>query len=420
MKNPVFAFAFSCTLGAACLAGQPEIEVLTVAQSPSRLITIDYRLSEDAIVAIDLLTNHVSIGAENFRTLREPSVSKTVFPGNRVTRSGTHRLEWRPNREWPDVAIGDRGFSVGLKAWSLSQPPDYMVVDLTTKSNVCFYASADELPDGGIKTADPSDAAAVADLTNDVYRTTKLVMRRVHATGIKWCMGSPSGETGRSSNETAHFVTLTNDYFVSIYQLTEAQYRYVTGATPNKSVLPAYFYTYRDGRGSVDDYCWPSDGHAVSSTSTFGMARILTGLEFDMPTEAQWEFACRAGTTGCWCDNGSSANAVAWYIDNLSKSRTTVGIKNPNAWGIYDMHGLLQEWVLDQYAAEYGTASVIEPVGATDNANNRIVRGGSCWQGQNATRSAARRSRPATANSDSDYGGGFGFRMCCPAIIPVW
>ena len=401
---------------------RPELSGFAVGQDVNtRLVTIDYTLSESAIVTLDIQTNGVSIGAENFRSIREPLAADNDYPAGRVVSAGAHRLFWQPMQDWVGQMIVNGGLKVVLKAWAFDAPPDYMVIDMTTKSNRWYYASLAELPDGGIKTADPSDSVAVAALANDAYRTTRLVMRRIPARDVTWRMGSPSGETGRSSNETAHYVTLTNDYFISIYPMTGTQYNYANGSSPGASTVPAYYVTYDTLRGSATgtSFCWPTNGHAVLSTSMFGKLRTLTGLEFDMPTEAQWEYACRAGTSGRWCNNhASSAESVAWTLSHVStKDRHCVGLKDPNAWGIYDMHGNVQEWVLDQYAA-YTTDEMTDPVGPCDNAANRIVRGGSSWQGDTAARSAARRTLKSSANSDSGYGGGPGVRLCCPVTVP--
>ena len=113
-----------------------------------------------------------------------------------------------------------------------------------------------------------------------------------------------------------------------------------------------------------------------------------------------------------------------WYSANSKDESGTkvnhpVGIKKPNDWGIYDMHGNVQEWVLDQYDNGYSADPQIEPVGATDNPGNRIVRGGNYVMDSQHLRSAYRRSRVPTEGTDGGYGGGHGFRVACPAVIPA-
>ena len=419
--------AYAAALTALSASAMPELTNASIVQDPStRVVTVEYTLSEDAIVTLDVTTNGVSIAYDNYANFRDALSDDDAFPANRVIKAGTHKLFWRPQKSWPGHAFPNGELSVNLKAWALSQPPDYMVIDLTKKGSRAFYVSADALPAGGIKTVDPADAEAVAELTNDIYRTTHLVMRRIPAAGVKWRMGSPADEADHGSNETAHYVTLTNDYYIGIYQVTRLQSKYIDG-TYRPGVVPFTGVSYNNIRGSATgkEYCWPTNGHAVNSTSYAGTLRNLTGLEIDLPTEAQWEFACRAGTGTPWC-SGSTASSVdqyGWFSANSKNDSGTkvahaVGIKKPNDWGLYDMHGNVQEWVLDQYES-YSSDAVIDPVGPTTNANSRIVRGGNYVMDRKHMRSAFRRNRAPGEGTDSGYGGGHGFRVCCPAVIPA-
>ena len=231
---------------AAVVFAEPEITALTVSQNSSRVVTIDFTLSEKAIVTLDMTTNGVSIGPDNYRLLHDAQSDSMEYPANRVLSAGRHVFMWRSANEWPGYVFTNGEFAVDLKAFSLASPPDYMVLDLETKSNRWFYASAAELPYGGIKTADPNDAEAVAELTNDVYRTTKLVMRRIPAAGNKWRMGSPTSETTwRSDSEVLHYVTLSEDYYIGIYSLTKWQVTAV-GVESARSTVAYNNISYRD------------------------------------------------------------------------------------------------------------------------------------------------------------------------------
>ena len=421
-----FKIASLSILSATILYGQPNLSGVSISQNAAtRVVTIKYTLDVPAIVTLDILTNNVSIGADNFRTMIDTTTDSKEWPLNRVVAAGEHKLVWNPCREWPEHTFEDGAFSIDLRAYSLTQPPDYMVLDLTaehtaTRNMRWFYARVEDLPDGGVKTADPMDADAVKELTNDVYRTTRLVMRKIPAAGNKWRMGSPATESHRSDDETAHYVTFTEDYYLAIYETTVAQESQMSKA-PEKSTSPSCFKTYTDLRGSATgtSYCWPTNGHDISSSSIIQNFRNRTGLlSLDLPTEAQWEYACRAGTSGPYYNGASTPDAIAWTINNSKNSRREVGLKAPNCWGMCDMLGNVCEWVLDQYAA-YGSDPVENPIGPKDNPGTRIVRGGSVWMGNGAARAAFRRSRSASANADNGYGGGFGYRLCCPAVIPV-
>lgn len=409
------------------VVAMPEVTATSVSQDEmTQVVTLNYTLSEDAIVTLDVTTNGVSIGFDNYSNICEPLSDVEDFPVNRAVKAGPHTLMWRPNKSWPGYHFSNGEVRFELKAWALSQPPDYMVIDLTKKNSYFFYPSASDLPSGGIKTADPADAAALADLANDIYRTTHLVLRRIPAAGVKWRMGSPSTETSHQANETAHYVTLTNDYYIGIYQVTRRQSAYFDG-TSREGVTPLAGVSYNSVRGSATGtaYCWPTNGHAVSETSYLGKVRKTAGLDLDLPTEAQWEFACRAGCGEAWYWGSSSTSLsdYCWYSSNSknaadSKVVHECGVKIPNAWGLYDMGGNVQEWVLDQYEA-YASDAVIEPVGPTNNPGKRIVRGGNYVMDSQHMRSAYRRNRDSSEGTDGGFGGGHGFRVCCPATIPA-
>ena len=404
---------------AAAVFAEPEITALTVSQNSSRLVTIDFTLTEKAIVTLDMTTNGVSIGPDNYRLLHDAQSDSTDYPANKVLSAGRHVFMWRATKDWPNHIFNNGEFAVDLKAFSLSSPPDYMVVDLTTKSNRWFYASVADLPYGGIKTADPNDAEAVAELTNDVYRTTKLVMRRIPAAGNKWRMGSPTSETTwRSDTEVLHYVTLTEDYYIGIYSLTKWQVNAV-GVEAARSTV-AYnniSYSYFRGNPTTSTCNWPSDGHAVDSSTPMQSFRARTGVMLDFPTEAQWEYACRAGTSGALND-GSGAfdaekgDALGWSSRNAT-TVMTVGLLKPNDWGLYDMHGNVWEWCLDQWGTPASTPQ-IDPKGAEDNVSTRVLKGGTCKTSLVRGRSAARRGDTIDRGYDSGFSGFIGVRLCCP------
>ena len=417
MKKPIATVALMC---AAAAFADPEITAFSVEQNNSRVVTIDFTLSEKAIVTLDMTTNGVSIGADNYRQLHDAQSESMEYPANKVLSAGRHVFMWRSSRDWPGHVFKNGEFAVELKAWSLSTPPDYMVVDLATKSNRWFYATAADLPDGGIKTAATNDAVAMAELTNDVYRTTKLVMRRIPAAGNKWRMGSPTTESNRNASEVPHYVTLSEDYYIGIYHVTKWQMN-VSRADiyAARTVVPYNNVSYNGIRGTPTEsaYNWPDNGHEVNTASRINKFRVLTGLELDLPTEAQWEYACRAGTGGSFYDDSSNGAEVGWYSTNSARMGNgggiTVGLLKPNSWGIYDMHGNVWEWTLDQFQT-HPSEPQIDPKGATTNMLRRVVKGGTFAAGSGVARSAARRNISTSSASEPDYGGFFGFRLCCP------
>ncbi len=167
---------------------------------------------------------------------------------------------------------------------------DYQVVDLsggpTAETYPVTYArSLADVPGGA---------------NSDVYKTTRLLLRRIPKG--TFTMGSPKSELGRSGNETQHQVTLSQDFYIGVFEVTQRQWERVTGEWPShfsnvscRDMRPVEEVTYNDIRGSGEGADWPVSDR-VDSTSFMGRLRARTGKTFDLPTESQWEYACRAGT----------------------------------------------------------------------------------------------------------------------------
>ena len=354
-------------------------------QGDSRVVTITYDLEgSDAVVTVDIQTNGVSIGAANFTNM-EGDV-------NRLVRQGVGRtVTWEPWSSWPDQRITDNSVTAVVTAWATNAPPPYMAVDLRSWGNVNFYVSAEAVP-GGVGA--------------DIYKTTKMLMRRCPAAGVRWRTGAPPEELSDNTETEkktmrAHYVAFSEDFYIGVYELTQAQYvnfrTTVEGSAPtnpskfqgDKRPLENYSYDYM--RGSCSTYRWDQDGHAVSSTSPLARLRSLSGIDtFDLPTEAQWEFACRAGTMSALYNGhelfGSNyrtdlLDPIAVYRANSNSKSAPVGTKEPNAWGLYDTLGNLFEWCLDRLTDETAVGfqmspdAVIDPLGA-ETGNYRVRRGG--------------------------------------------
>ena len=445
MKNTMFLL--SVLVAGIVSAAATVTDVNISADTESRMVTISYTLSENAVVTADILTNGVSIGRANL----------TFFAGDvnhKVTAGTDRRIYWAADEAWPGHRFDESVLSAKVTAWADDDPPDYMVIDLraTNKQEIAFYESEVQVPFG---------------VTNALYKTSSLVMRRVRARGIEWMMGSPSNEVGRTGNngsdqkilakyENCHRVTLTNDYYLAIYELTQRQCTLVYGSaesafsyeedSPMRPVDAVACGTIRGGQTTVGAR-WPDAGHDVDSSSILGKFRSRTGVEVDLPTSAQWEYACRAGTrtalySGCglvsYNGNNPELQKLAWFDKNsseggLSNQTHVVGTRLPNAWGFYDMYGNVSEYVLDAYYKDedgsyYGAAAPeIEPVGATiaQSASTastynrqRIYRGGGCKSNAYCCRSAFARTLDCWY-WEAKRGGVWGFRMAAPAVVPA-
>ncbi len=202
------------------------------------------------------------------------------------------------------------------------------------------------------------------------YKTTKLVLRRIPAG--TFIMGSDQANESRR-------VTLTKPFYMGVFEVTQRQWELVMGYSSSSSygrgdAYPAYSVSYNDIRGSSSGAQWPASS-AVDVSSFLGRLRAKTGLEFDLPTEAQWEYACRAGTATKYYWGDAMYRAYVWYRDNSDFKTHPVGTGTPNAWGLYDMSGNVWEWCRDWYGTlAYGA----DPVGSA-SGSYRVRRGGSWY-----------------------------------------
>ena len=238
------------------------------------------------------------------------------------------------------------------------------------------------------------------------YKTTKLVLRRITA-----------GKMPRTDID----ITLTKDYYVGVFEVTQKQWELVMGSNPSQykgNTQPVETVSYNDIRGSNLGAKWPAS-NAVDATSFMGKLRAKTGIDFDLPTEAQWEYACRAGSSG---DYGFIADGIEGTLAKMAwrssyGSPTEVGLKTPNMWGIYDMHGNIWEWCLDW--RDKSTYVGTDPKGAL-SASNRVLRGGSFNTDSIKHFSAYDLSASGSPSNNRDNSiDPYGFRLAAPAGIDI-
>ena len=233
-------------------------------------------------------------------------------------------------------------------------------------------------------------SATPPDFTNDTCRTTEMWFRLIPP-GL-FMMGSPAEELGRSRaediaedylrylfrSEDWHRVTLTQPFYIGVFQVTQKQYALVMGTDPSHfkgDTRPVEDISYDTLRGNVRGAQWPANNE-VDATSFFGKLRTKTALVADLPTEAQWEYACRAGTATAlnsgWnltatddCPNMAKLGRYYYNAEDgkggYDDNHTKVGMYLPNAWGLYDMHGNVFEWCLDW--REWYPDTAVDPKG---------------------------------------------------------
>ena len=232
-------------------------------------------------------------------------------------------------------------------------------------------------------------------------------------------MGSPANEAGRGSDEIQHQVTLTNGFYLGKYEVTQAQYETVmTGNSEGLNAKPSQWPNNNDR--PVERVGWNDVQVFLSRLNDMEQTagRLPAGWKYVLPTEAQWEYACRAGTTTAysWGNDINSTRAnYNWDGGATSgvdfKQTRDVGQYAANPWGFFDMHGNVNEWLYD-WKADYPSGSQTNPEGPA-SGSNRVTRGGSWFNPGRILRSANR-----SYGSPSDRLYGLGFRVGFQAIQP--
>jgi formylglycine-generating enzyme required for sulfatase activity len=230
-------------------------------------------------------------------------------------------------------------------------------------------------------------AKAVKEKVVDLGNGVKLV--------LVWCppgtfmMGSPTTEKGRDDDEVQHEVTLTQGFWLGKYEVTQAQWQQVMGNNPSK---------FKGSNNPVEQVSWNDCQKFIAKLNALMKEKGLTkdGI-FRLPTEAQWEYACRAGTTTALHNNEEldstdgfchHLDEIGWYRENSGSKTHPVGLKLPNAWGLYDMSGNVWEWSNNRYG-KYPIGSTTDPTGAS-SGSYRVGRGGGWYNDARLCRSANR------------------------------
>ena len=309
-----------------------------------------------------------------------------------VRHGGPYTVTWDAGKDCPNM--DSAAFSVRIDALAGFGP--YMVVDLSGGPNASNYPVR--------------YSSQPPNLDDDTCRTTELWLRQIPAG--KFIMGSPSNEVGRWNNMdmAQHEVTITQMYYIGVFECTQKQWELVMGNNPSDYLgdcRPVVRVSYEMIRGTETQAGagWPAYDHAVDASSFMGKLQERTGLTFDLPTEAQWEYACRASTTTALYSGknltnpdsrDSALDEIARYQFNNSDGKggysehTKVGSYLPNAWELYDMVGNVIEWSLDWWGASTSSgAAETDPIGSK-TGEWRVIRGGHWYDLSRHCRSASR------------------------------
>ncbi len=221
------------------------------------------------------------------------------------------------------------------------------------------------------------------------YYTNELGMDFVLTRPGEFTMGSSRREPGREGDEgPRHQVRITRGFYMGAHEVTQEQYAEVMERNPSK---------FSGAQNPVDQVSW---NDAVEFCARLSRKE---GRTYRLPTEAEWEYTCRAGSTTAYCygDDPAQLGEYAWYEGTSGEKTHKVGLKQPNAWGLYDVHGNVWEWCQDWYG-DYTRGAGEDPVGAASGVY-RVVRGGSWFDYPLAFRSASRGRNSPSVRSD-DHG----------------
>ena len=381
------------------------------------LVDIDYTVSgyeegadpNDYTVAFsfEAVTNGVAVS-------KTPASFGTYASCDLPSANGSHRVTWDSAADGCTGLFATNVSFTGTlyRDATTAAEAAYMIVDVSSGASSSAYP---------VRFA--SDAVDSSQFNKDLYKTTRIVFKRVPA-GSFW-MGQGVINTSKDRNGNVapaegvlrQYVQLTEDFYLALFETTEAQYYQVCGGTASTAKTP---------KRSV--FCGATIDAAISKYYDRLSARATCRGElvsgFSLPTEAQWERACRAGTlssvyTGVNINIQADTNPIRAKLCACSGNVLEVGSFDPNPWGFYDLYGNVCEWCSDFYEKDYPegtydeTNPLVDPKGP-DSGTIHSIRGGCMNSGWNVIISGQRQNFPGTPTASNHYRNGFRVALTLP------
>jgi formylglycine-generating enzyme required for sulfatase activity len=305
-----------------------------------------------------------------------PPISPILIAGGLSSGAAVVATEWRRQRLWlPRLGVVLAGvFAVLLLSW-LNPSLDWPSLPLVPPAGTII--------------------------------STTVGMKLVLVPAGEFLMGSPDSDKAASADEKPpHRVRITRPFYLGMYEVTQGQYRAVTGENPSgfkgSDDLPVESISWNDAIAFCNTL---SLREGLTPYYHAGAGTVSGGEGYRLPTEAEWEYACRAGSTTRYSfgDNAARLGEYGWFDRNSGSQTQPVGQKGPNAFGLHDMHGNVWEWCWDPYDENYnGQSPGADPPGPSQAAF-RVIRGGSWINNAPHVRSAFRHSG-APGYRDIDVG----------------
>ena len=462
------AISIALCIGALCAEAVKISDVIVRQQWPwSTDIKVEYKLS-DVTTPVD-----VTVTAYNGQRQLDSSNFTKAIKGDRFALSTGGVKSFTID---PVVAFGAEAdtlsdFKVRLSVSGSAANMDevlYRIFDLT--SGECENVTRAQLLNGekgdvetdfgkigeGYRTSLEDVVIWTGVTNNPAYKTTHLVMRKIPAKDVVWQIGSTGDEPGRAAqdSEKQQYVKLTQDFYIGVFEFTQSQFEKVrtqntsytaefpVGDAGGGGSYPVNNISYSTVRGNIsytgssgEKINWPTNADLHEVVADMGRASLLRdlrirckGVEFDLPFDPQWEFACRAGVHDKGLNDGLGLRSgaeesdrfemIGWYKANSGEEPHIVGLKRPNAFGLYDMHGNVRELLANWAGAVSNPSSgdgsadhpLVDPLGPVNSSGARTSRGGCFSFIPGWCRSASRAALTDYYRSSPEQG----FRVVCP------
>ena len=360
------------------------------------LVDIDYTIDCEDGVTLGLDYN---LEVSFVDGMAAPSVTNraiTFLQAPLPLDSGKHRITWDANADGVTNKTDAAVFQVRIVHYASA----YMVIDVSGGSSTNVYPVSflnGEPPNG---------------FNDDEYKGDKIVLRRVHPGSF--VAGSPTDEAGRMSfaaREQQHRVALSRPFYIGIFEVTQKQYQNVMGSNPVSApgeignTRPVAYVSYENIRGAKTAAQWQTDPNPTADSFAGKLIEKCKSRDpatgkydvavqgFDLPTDFQWEYACRAGTVGAFNTTNSydstktdeqmaQLKLLGRYSGNTGDGKggfaqhTVVGNYLPNGWGLYDMHGNVWEWCRDWFQADVENLKQFKDPSGPASGTERMFRGG--------------------------------------------